>query len=140
MQSCAPWAAAILSHTPSTPPPYPDVPPLKAEREQIVADWLTEVATFHDTWNLLCSEAMVQGTLNELAEMLPAKGASAEDVKKATLTCGSCAMPQQLLSLPARCASTLSYPLQLATQEYGGHCVECERLPAVERLRLPAAR
>ena len=92
LRSCAPWVTEILSRTPL----YPDVPPLKAEREQFVAEWLTEAAKFHDTWNLPCSEAMVQGTLNDLAEMLPAKGASAEDVKKAALTC---AMPQQLLSL-----------------------------------------
>ena len=64
-----------------------------------MAEWLKEAAKFHDTWNVPCSEGMVQGTLNKLAEMLPAKGASAEDVKKATLTC---AMPQQLLSLLVR--------------------------------------
>ena len=92
LRSCAPWFTEILTRTAQ----YPDVPPLKAERESFVAGWLKEAATFHDTWNEPCSEAMVQGTLNELAKMLPAKGASAQEVSKAALTC---AIPQQLLSV-----------------------------------------
>ena len=100
LRLCAPWVTEVLSRTPL----YPDVHSLKAEREQFVAEWLTEAAKFHDTWNPPCSEAMVQGTLNELAEMLPAKGASAENVKKADLTC---AMPQQLLSVGRNMGNSL---------------------------------